>query len=115
MYPEGLKHIREVEYGPRHHLDPITVSFMPKIYDTIGYHLKDQPRMAFDTLRKRNDLFINALMGAGKTAAILSMLALHSEAHCTGHSTTESYNARSRPSGGPKPLYSALFGPYSRI
>jgi hypothetical protein len=71
--------------------------------------------MAIEALRKCNDFFINAPMGAGKTAAILSLLALHSEAHCTGHSTTESYNAQSRPSGGPKPLYSALLGPYSRI
>jgi len=53
---------------------------MPKIYDTIGYHLKDWQAMAFETLRKGNDLFIKAPTGAGKTAAMLSMLALHSDA-----------------------------------
>jgi replicative superfamily II helicase len=53
---------------------------MSKIYDTIGYHLKDWQAMAFETLRKRNDLFIKAGTGAGKTAAILSMLALKPEA-----------------------------------
>jgi len=53
---------------------------MPKIYDIIGYHLKDWQAMAFETVRKGNDLFVKAGTGVGKTAAILSMLALKPEA-----------------------------------
>jgi replicative superfamily II helicase len=80
MHPEGLKRLRVVEYGPQHPLDAISESFMPKIYDRIGYHLKDWQAKAFDTMRKGNDLFIKARTGAGKTAAVLSMLALKPEA-----------------------------------
>jgi hypothetical protein len=50
--PEGLRRLWKVEYGPQHPLDAISASFMPKIYDRIGYHLKDWEAKAFDTMRK---------------------------------------------------------------
>src|SRR5271170_5422331 len=63
-----------VEYGPQAVLDAISSSLMPDIHKKLGVHLRDWQVHAFETLRKGEDLIIKAGTGAGKTAAILSML-----------------------------------------
>ena len=80
MRDKEEKRLIEVDYGPHRHLDPISASYMPKIYDLLGFHLKDWQAAAFATLRQGCDLFIKAGTGAGKTAAFLSMLAINPEA-----------------------------------
>jgi ATP-dependent helicase YprA (DUF1998 family) len=68
-----------VNYGPRNDIDAISERYMTQITKMLGFRLKDWQAHAFETLRKGRDLLIKAGTGAGKTAAILSMLALKPE------------------------------------
>jgi hypothetical protein len=61
MHPEVLRCLWKVEYGPQHPRDAISASFMPKIYDHIGYHLKDWQAKAFDTMQKGNESMTAAI------------------------------------------------------
>jgi len=70
------RRLRNVDWGHRDNIDEESERYMAKITEMLGFRLKDWQAHAFETIRKGRDLIIKAPTGAGKTAVILSMLAV---------------------------------------
>lgn len=70
------RRLRNIDWGHRRKLDAESEQYMTKITEILGFRLTDWQAHAFETIQKGHDLIIKAPTGAGKTAAILSMLAV---------------------------------------
>jgi ATP-dependent helicase YprA (DUF1998 family) len=71
-----IRRIVNVEYGRSTQISKVGQKFLPDIQRLLQVdRLKDWQAHAFDTARMGHDLVIKAGTGAGKTKAVLSMLA----------------------------------------